>query len=335
MRATAILPISSDMPRNRTSRPKISVVVALTGIIAAAGTLTACSGSSRSLEVAPKTSTSQPSEPDPTTDSDPYTPTTPRKCVVGQATVQRDVSYGPAALDIFPTAKRCGAPVLIFVHGGGYCCGDKTQIGEQVIRWSNEQGYTFVAVDYRLRVQYPTFDRDVAKAIVWVRTHASTFGADGDRIALMGHSTGGSMAAELATTPSLYPTADGIKALDCVMLLDPSSLDLAGKMANQPSRGSAALIRRVYGTEVLGWKSASAWDNADDSDNVAKFLIAARGRQSAEQNRFADRLRENASTVQIVDASNLNHGQVMNNIGRTGDRTMTLPVKTFLNDCLG
>ena len=125
----------------------ISVVVALTGIIAAAGTLTACSGSSRSLEVAPKTSTSQPSEPGPTTDSDPLTPTTPRKCVAGQATVQRNVSYGPAALDIFPTAKRCGAPVLIFVHGGGYCCGDKTQIGEQVIRWANEQGYTFTRDD--------------------------------------------------------------------------------------------------------------------------------------------------------------------------------------------
>ncbi len=223
----------------------------------------------------------------------------------------------------------------MFVHGGGYCCGDKSEIRDSVITWANRQGYTFIAVNYRLRVVYPAFDEDIASAINWVRTNAATFGADGARIALMGHSTGGSMVAELATTPSLYANESDISALSCVLLLDPSVLDLAARVAVDPNRGGAQMIRAAYGTSEAGWRAASALNNADDTNNVAKLLIATRGNHIAENRRFADLLRSNGTAVQEIDASAINHGQVLNDIGRTGDRIMTAPVQSFLNDCLG
>jgi arylformamidase len=255
--------------------------------------------------------------------------------VVGAARIERNVSYGPSDLDIFPTNQRCGAPVLMFVHGGGWCCGNKGAVGDQVIRWANDHGYAFVSIEYRLGQRYPVFDQDVAEAIAWVRSHASEFGGDGNKLALMGHSTGGSMVAELGTTPSLYTSQVVFEALDCVVVLDASVLDIAGKMASGPSEGSAASIRRYYGADAQAWTTAAAWDNAQRSNNVGKFLIATRANQSAEQTRFGERLRERGSVVQFVNANGISHGQVLNNIGSVGDRVMTGPVQSFLNDCLG
>ena len=245
------------------------------------------------------------------------------------------MSYGPARLDIYPTSVRCNAPLLLFVHGGGWCCGNKTQVNTNVIDWTNAQGYVFVGVDYRLNVTYPTFDQDLAVAVAWLRTNAASFGGDGSRIAIMGHSTGGSMVAELATTPSLFTgTGASTSNVDCVALLDASNLDIVGLMATA-STGSAATIRRFYGDDPAGWANASAYANAANGSIVPRFLVVTRGSQSATHQRFAQRVRNQGAVTVTVNADSLGHGQVLNNIGRANDQVMTRPMQAFLKNCFG
>ncbi len=143
------------------------------------------------------------------------------------------------------------------------------------------------------------------------------------------------MVAEVGTTPRVWAnTGITTNALRCVVVLDASSLDLVGMMANPPSNASAALIRRVYTADSNTWRAASAFENANDRNNVAKWFIAERGGQHIVQRDFAARLRANGSSVQEVDAGSLNHGQVLNNFGSANDHIMTAPMATFLRDCL-
>lgn len=65
--------------------------------------------------------------------------------------------------------------------------------------------------DYRLypETTYPGFMDDAAAAVVWARAHAAEFGADPQRIFLMGHSAGAHIAM-LLTTDRHYLAQHGV-----------------------------------------------------------------------------------------------------------------------------
>jgi acetyl esterase/lipase len=67
-------------------------------------------------------------------------------------------------------------------------------------------GYAAFAIDYRLAPEdpFPSAVADVQCGVVWVRAHADEYGVDRDRIALLGTSAGGHLAAlaGLAAAPS-------------------------------------------------------------------------------------------------------------------------------------
>src|SRR5262245_30905213 len=82
------------------------------------------------------------------------------------------------SLDVYGLPAGCGAPVLVWVHGGGWQIGDKSnQIADRV-RWAGDHGWVLVSVNYRLTdpqsptpVVYPTHNEDVAAAVAWVHDH--------------------------------------------------------------------------------------------------------------------------------------------------------------------
>lgn len=106
-----------------------------------------------------------------------------------------DIAYGPEArqrLDVYsPGGKQGAAPVIVYVHGGGWTSGSKDLyrfVGETLAG----RGYLTVMADYRLypEVRFPAFVEDAARAVAWTRAHAGGFGGDSKRIFLMGHSAG-------------------------------------------------------------------------------------------------------------------------------------------------
>ncbi len=89
---------------------------------------------------------------------------------------------------------------VVLIHGGGWQNGDKSlyaSFGATLARL----GWAAFAVNYRLapRAHFPAGLSDVRHAVAWIRAHAARFGIDPRRIAALGDSAGGNLAALVAT----------------------------------------------------------------------------------------------------------------------------------------
>ena len=90
-----------------------------------------------------------------------------------------------------------GAPVMMYIHGGGWYIGTAEESESMAQRWADE-GWYVVSVDYRLAdPENATWDKspaDVACALTWTDERASEAGADTSRLTVMGDSAGGHLA---------------------------------------------------------------------------------------------------------------------------------------------
>ena len=93
-------------------------------------------------------------------------------------------------------ASATGAPVLVFVHGGGFVGGDKhvpgTPMYDHIGAWAVRNGWVGVTITYRLAPEHtwPSGAQDVAAAVQWVRDNIAAYGGDPARIVVAGHSAG-------------------------------------------------------------------------------------------------------------------------------------------------
>jgi acetyl esterase/lipase len=112
----------------------------------------------------------------------------------------RDLAYGPAErhrLDVFVAeGNRAKLPVLLFVHGGGFVGGNKSNPGspfyDNVGRWAARNGMVGVTITYRLAPEHrwPSGSDDVSRAVQWVRDNIGAHGGDPQQIYVMGQSAG-------------------------------------------------------------------------------------------------------------------------------------------------
>lgn len=105
-----------------------------------------------------------------------------------------DVRYGPGerhGLDIYAPHGRLAAPVVMFIYGGGWKDGDKSNYRFAAASLA-AQGFLTVVPDYRLfpQVRFPVFLQDNAEALAWIKNNIGRYGGDPQRVFLMGHSAG-------------------------------------------------------------------------------------------------------------------------------------------------
>ena len=91
------------------------------------------------------------------------------------------------------------APVMIWLHGGGYIIGKPEQDDSACIQYVHELGIVVVSVDYRCAPEhpFPSALEDSYTALKWVHAHGGSLGMDASRIAIGGASAGGGLAAAL------------------------------------------------------------------------------------------------------------------------------------------
>lgn len=161
----------------------------------------------------------------------------------GAAEVTRDIPYAsPAAdrqfLDIHAPPGATRAPVVFWIHGGGWQAGDKTEVQAKPDHFTR-QGCVFVAPNYRLlpQVEMEVLVRDVAKALGWVHREIARHGGDPGRIFVMGHSAGAQLAA-LLCTDERYLAAEGVPftALAGCVPVDGDTFDLPPIIATAEHR---------------------------------------------------------------------------------------------------
>ena len=113
-----------------------------------------------------------------------------------------DISFGESpkqALEVYlPKQAVKNAPVLLFLHGGGFMEGDRAHYG-YVARPYVEKGIITVVSGYRMAkrgVPYPAQSDDTKAAIVWIHKNIAKFGGDPNAIFLSGHSVGATLSAD-------------------------------------------------------------------------------------------------------------------------------------------
>lgn len=135
--------------------------------------------------------------------------------------VERDINYGPHErhkLDVLKPAYKPSRPmpVLIFVHGGAFVRGVKSdgEIFDNILDFFTRHGVLGVNATYRLAPEhpFPAAAEDVRDVVRWVRKNAARYGGDADRIFLMGHSAGAVHVASYTFMEELHPTdgEDGV-----------------------------------------------------------------------------------------------------------------------------
>lgn len=99
-----------------------------------------------------------------------------------------------------PQTMVAPAPVLVWMHGGGYIIGKPELDDFCLIPFARELGIKVVSIDYRLAPEhpFPTPLDDCYTALKWVHDHAQALGIDPARMAVGGESAGGGLAAALA-----------------------------------------------------------------------------------------------------------------------------------------
>ena len=107
---------------------------------------------------------------------------------------------GRFRLRIYRPTDDSDAPVLVYFHGGGLVMGSNHSFEPLARVLASASGATVVAVDYRLAPEAPPpaqFD-DAFAATDWVSRNADDLGVDAARLAVVGDSAGGALAAAVA-----------------------------------------------------------------------------------------------------------------------------------------
>ncbi|MCX7013756.1 MAG: alpha/beta hydrolase [Candidatus Sumerlaeota bacterium] len=113
----------------------------------------------------------------------------------GLAPTYPDIAYGADAkqkLDVWLAVSDHPAPVLVYIHGGGWTSGDKSQLKLDPAQFL-DKGISYISINYRLSKQspLPVPVHDAARAIQFIRHSAKEWNLDDRRIALFGGSAGG------------------------------------------------------------------------------------------------------------------------------------------------
>lgn len=112
--------------------------------------------------------------------------------------------------DVFePEERRDLAPAVLCIHGGGWVSGDKAYMHDVAAPLA---GHGFVAFcpQYRFAPahRFPAAVQDIQACIAYVRGHAEEHGVDPNRIAALGNSSGGHLAAMAGLTCGLQAVVD-------------------------------------------------------------------------------------------------------------------------------
>ena len=170
--------------------------------------------------------------------------------------VTRDLAYGEDErhrLDVFRKAGIADAPVLVFVHGGGFVMGDKrsaeTPFYDNIGTFAALQGFVGLTITYRLAPahKFPAGPEDLAAVVRWLKGNVAQYGGDPDKIVLSGQSAGAAHVAGYVAHRAHHAVEGGGIAGAILMS---GIYDTLSCTAND-------FHRAYYGDDPKGWGPAS------------------------------------------------------------------------------
>lgn len=257
-------------------------------------------------------------------------------------------------------ADSSAHPLIIFVHGGGWCEGSVQQYWSRTKSdFFGRNGIMTLAINYSLspmpyqvdnpnRIKHPSHVMDLAKAIKWAVDNASKYRIDTGRIYLMGHSAGAQIVC-LAATNERFLKEYGLdlSVIRGVISLDGGAyLTLDEKLMfppdNGPNADKAALdIKQAYynafSTDSLVHLDASPYHNIVSGKGIPPFLLISQGQEVAYRyipnTQMKEKLTVNGIEATHIPASGYDHMKVLDMIGSADDKQdITKEVLNFIDN---
>lgn len=258
------------------------------------------------------------------------------------AAVTKDISYGPLkahALDLYqPDVPSKNMPVVLYVHGGGWAIGTKSQVGSKPEGF-NKAGFIFISMDYPLVPDAKVEDQAAAiiSAIKWIKGHISEYGGDADNISIMGHSAGGHLVALVGTDES-YLKAQKLSFanIKAVIPLDAGTLDVPQHMqhilSGDAAFGAGIIAERrlkkmftgAFGSDPAYWESVSPYHYIKNGNAYPPFLlltVADRKDSSGQATAFSKKLNGLGGTSEFYPITERTHRTINKMFGEQGDES--------------
>jgi acetyl esterase/lipase len=249
--------------------------------------------------------------------------------------VARDIPYSKAherqVLDVHAPAGAKNLPVVFWIHGGGWQTGDKSMVALKPKAFM-DAGFVFVSINHRLlpAVEMGDITRDVASALGWVHTNIATYGGDPARLLVMGHSSGGQLAA-LMCTDDRYAKAEGfsLTVIKGCVPVDADTFDIPAIIEVAETRARAHHLplptyghRQKFGNDPAKHRDFSTVTHVARNKNIPPFLIlhiAGHPDTGAQARRLAAVLGAAGISAKVVAGRETTHASINNNIGAPGD----------------
>ena len=264
-------------------------------------------------------------------------------------------------LDVYASADGQDRPVVVWIHGGGWHRGDKSDFDQKPQAFV-DQGFVFISVNYRLfpNATIKQIAGDVAKAIRWTRDHARDYGGDPGTIIVMGHSAGAQLVA-LVCTDHRYLKAEGLtlSTVKACVPVDGDSYDVPMQIQTVEedraasytltfgdermhkvlptvtivAKGKRAASYRIkFGDEAMQ-KELSAVTHVARGKSIPPFLIlhvADHPEAKAQSQRLAKALQEAGVSARAHPAEGKTHTTINSDLGLPDDK-LTQAVFEFLD----
>jgi acetyl esterase/lipase len=246
--------------------------------------------------------------------------------------VARDIPYAAPAherqtLDVYSPLQAKNLPVVLWIHGGGWQTGDKSNVHVKPRAFTGER-FVFVSTNYRLvpQVDMATIVRDIAKSIRWVHDHIADHGGDPERLFIMGHSAGAQLAA-LVCTDDRYLKAEGLSLAiikGCVPV-DGDTFDVAAIVETAETRRRVHGLpqatysdRQKFGDDPTKFREFSVVTHVAKDKGIPPFLImhvAEHPDTSVQSQRLAELLKGAGVPVRLFGARESYHNKINADLG--------------------
>ncbi len=245
-------------------------------------------------------------------------------------TYRRDTGSRDNVLDIYMPRGAQNAPVMIYVHGGAWQTGTRSNVGSKA-EWFNAQGWVFVSVDYRLVPDVAVENQidDIDHALRWVFDNISRYGGNPNNLHLMGHSAGAHLVAMIGINPGQQSRrVVNSGALKTVIGNDTRTYDVPGLAATTRTGRLPRLFANAFGDDPARWQALSPQYHIKRGPKPA-FLLMYSGQGDGDSRgefsvNFANALAAAGARATLFDGRHYNHAQINRNIGRPGDITATI-----------
>lgn len=202
--------------------------------------------------------------------------------------VTPDLAYAeadgqPLLADLYRPGTQEPPPVVIYVHGGGFVVGSRSDDAEDRLAALAAHGVAVLSVNYRLApaAHFPAQLHDVKAAVRWIRACAPSLDVNGERLAIWGASAGALLAALAGLTA-------GQAALE-------------GEVGAHPGQSSAVqAVVAWFGTADLLVSASRSWLEAEILPFNSEAALLGVG-SAADVSGVADRARQ-ASPLTWVSA---------------------------------